>query len=618
MTALTVATATLREVYRMCRFVSLRSGQALLVALTSISAQAAVFTVGSPVGPGQCSHATVQAAIDAAAESPGLDIIRLTRGVYAAQRLVVNDSGDLAIEGGFLDCTTLVRVDHSTLDGQGANPPGPVIRHTGTGHLALADLHVRNGMAFGPGSTTTFGGGLSSTSTGSLTVYRSQLVGNRARSGGGMYVQAPFAPAGTAIAGLPDKLVTLVGVGFANNQAEWSGGGLYAARVILTITGDEVSYFAGNRADGATVDRGGGAIYVLDSSVSMDPRPPAASGFMEGNWTEGNGGAIFFETLNPGSRSLQVSRRPGGSPPVISANTAGIFGGAIFMRATASGGTNTPWGRLTDAVVTGNRAAYGGAFYLYANGVGNQNRVELNLRAGNPGCAQALRCNRVEANVGELGAVIETEEAGSQGNAEFTIDRGHLLGNIALSGSGLVWGHGDVRIDNSVVAGNDAGNSPLIEIGAGTDVEIENSTIAANIRTTPSVFRLMAETAHLNLHNSILFQPGSPAAHGVSGSVIDVYNLLADDTQDFSNEALRNIQYTGNPLFVNPGQGDFRPQAGSPAVNRWAPGMTVVPTVDLLGATRPAAPPGAPTPYDFGAYEYGAVVDRIFLDGFNF
>jgi hypothetical protein len=43
----------------------------------------------------------------------------------------------------------------------------------------------------------------------------------------------------------------------------------------------------------------------------------------------------------------------------------------------------------------------------------------------------------------------------------------------------------------------------------------------------------------------------------------------------------------------------------------------LVPSVDLLGGTRPADPPGTPTPYDFGAYEYGSVVDALFVGTFD-
>jgi hypothetical protein len=69
---------------------------------------------------------------------------------------------------------------------------------------------------------------------------------------------------------------------------------------------------------------------------------------------------------------------------------------------------------------------------------------------------------------------------------------------------------------------------------------------------------------------------------------------------------------------VNPGQTNFQLQPGSQARNRWAPGGGVnVPTVDVTGGGRPADPPGTPTPYDFGAYEYGSIVDAMFVGTFE-
>ena len=55
---------------------------ALAMLLVSVSpVHAAIFTVGSPVGSGQCTHGTIQSAINAAEASPGLDTIRLTRSL---------------------------------------------------------------------------------------------------------------------------------------------------------------------------------------------------------------------------------------------------------------------------------------------------------------------------------------------------------------------------------------------------------------------------------------------------------------------------------------------------------------------------------------------------------
>ena len=103
---------------------------------------------------------------------------------------------------------------------------------------------------------------------------------------------------------------------------------------------------------------------------------------------------------------------------------------------------------------------------------------------------------------------------------------------------------------------------------------------------------------------------------GTSVSV-DPRNLLVGNGHGLSDMAARNIQQTADPLFAAPAQGDFRLQAGSQARNRWSPGNGVdVPDIDLAGATRPA-PVDGPTPYDFGAFEYGALVDMIIYDGFE-
>ena len=43
----------------------------------------------------------------------------------------------------------------------------------------------------------------------------------------------------------------------------------------------------------------------------------------------------------------------------------------------------------------------------------------------------------------------------------------------------------------------------------------------------------------------------------------------------------------------------------------------VLPAVDLRGGNRPVAGPGSPTPYDYGAHEFGSVIDTVFLNGFE-
>lgn len=581
----------------------------LVLPITS-HVQAAVLTVGA--GPG-CAHPNIQAALNAAAASPGLDIIRVTMGDYLAQRLEVNDSDDVAIEGGFLECTTPVRAGVSTLDGQGANPPGPVISHFGAGRLTLSDINIRNGNATGANATYTNGGGLLSLGSGSLTVYRSLIHGNRAHNGGGL--------AAIGVSTQP-KQVTLIGVGFNSNGATYLGGGVFARWVDLYVTGDEISYFAGNHADSAHIDHGGGALYAVDGNVTIDGGAPTHFPFMDSNWTGSNGGAIYFGSLTPGFRSLLIRNRSASAPVTIASNSAGRFGGAVYVRASSSGSTSNSAGAyLINAIVSDNQAPDGSAFYLYGNGSNNSNFAELAVRASAPGeivppCPAALRCNRVEGHFGQ-GATIVLEEGGSLGNTRFLMDRGHLVDNIAVNGGGLIYADGNVHIDNSVLANNDAGNWPLIENGGGNPTRIWNSTITGNDRVAPSVVRLTSSSDTLDLWNSIVFQPGAEVLHMPAGTITHLRNLLVGNGHGLANLAQYNFQVTTDPMFVNPGQGDFRLRLGSPAYNRWAPGSGVnVPTVDLLGASRPF-PSGAPTPYDFGAYEYGAVVDKVFFNGFD-
>lgn len=591
----------------------LQSIAVVLVLLLAVPAKAAVFTVGTPVGPGQCTHATIQAAIDAAAASPGLDIIRVTRGEYLAQRLVINDTSDVAIEGGFLECATLVRVDFSILSGQGANPVGPVIRHLGSGRLTLADLRIRNGVAFGAGSTTTFGGGVSSSTAATLTIYRSVISDNRARSGGGIFASAPFGQ---------QKDVVLAGVGFANNEAVESGGGLYASWASVQITSDDVNYFVGNRSLGTTIEQGGGAAYFVNSSFFVDGKVPANFPFMDGNTSQSNGGAIFFASLTSGARILSIRNHEGGVPVTLAYNTASRIGGAIYVRATATGAPNSASVNLVNAVVSDNRAPKGSAFYLYGSGNDNDNQAQLSMEASSPGdssppCPAALRCNRVDRNVSNDGATIVLEEGGTRGVTSLYLKRGHLADNVTVNGGGLIFGSGYIHIDNSVLANNDAGGSSLIDNAGGNEIRVQNSTIAGNTRVAPALFTLISANDDLFLHNSIAYQPGVPMLQVAAGAGVNLRNLLVGNGHGLVNLVPRNIQETADAMFENPGQGDFRPRLGSPAVNRWSPGGGVnVPTVDLLGALRPA-PPNFPTPYDFGAYEFGAVVDPIFNDTFD-
>ena len=112
-----------------CRaFASILSVTWVLALVAGAGAHAAVFTVGSPAGPGQpCTHGTIQSAINAADSSPGADTVRLTRSLtYQPEANSINTVQELTIEGGYATCTSGADSTNTIVSGTGgAAAPGP-------------------------------------------------------------------------------------------------------------------------------------------------------------------------------------------------------------------------------------------------------------------------------------------------------------------------------------------------------------------------------------------------------------------------------------------------------------------------------------------------------------
>lgn len=577
--------------------------------ILSSHANSAVLTVGPPGATTGCSHPTLQAAIDAAAASPGLDIIRIARGLYPAQHLVINDSGSLAIEGGFVSCQTLVYYDNSTLDGQYASPPGPVIEDRGAGNLTLDHLHIQNGNATGTGATVTSGGGVAALGKGLLTIKNSVISNNRGIYGGGLYL---------GNARQSRQQLDLLGVEFYNNHANLSGGALYTDFADIKIKGEVPSVFQGNRAEGTTDYNGGGAIFALDSDISVNVRMSPALAFMDSNTTTANGGAIYFQSTLPQGSWLSIAAEPGGGGPQIIYNTASFTGGGIFAYASEIGANAHIV--LHDTVLDHNTSPSGSALEMYANG-NAQSLVNIAMVAdpNNRICAASERCNRISNNVSNgYGTIVGITGGPGKGQTRFQLDRGHIIDNSSIHLGGVFDGTNpgnSVWIRNSVIAENDSGGSSLFNLTASS--LLENVTIANNQRVTPAVIRAYGATAEL--YKSVVFQPSAALTNvGASGSVLLRNLMLASGMPPVGNEGPRSIMYVADPYFVNSGAGDYRVQVGSQARNRYGTNDGIaLPTVDLLGALRPAPGEDPAYAYDLGAYEYGAVIDSIFIDDFD-
>src|SRR5690606_16615847 len=111
--------------------------------LPASAPHAATYIAGTGNG---CTHATVQAAIDAAQTNPGPDTVRVTRTqAWNAQEVVINTNQELTVTGGFDACGTSAPSGMTTLSGAGGNarqvfritlPTGGLVRLQ---HLMIRD-----------------------------------------------------------------------------------------------------------------------------------------------------------------------------------------------------------------------------------------------------------------------------------------------------------------------------------------------------------------------------------------------------------------------------------------------------------------------------------------------
>src|SRR5690349_11167855 len=102
---------------------------ALTGLLWATVAPAAVYTVGPTGTAGNCTHNTIQPALNAAAINPGPDEIRITNNqIWAAQALTINNH-PVSLTGGFANCLPLAPTGQTRLSGAGGTA-APVIAVT--------------------------------------------------------------------------------------------------------------------------------------------------------------------------------------------------------------------------------------------------------------------------------------------------------------------------------------------------------------------------------------------------------------------------------------------------------------------------------------------------------
>jgi hypothetical protein len=537
-----------------------------------LPSQAAIFTVG-PVASG-CTHPTLVAAVAAAEASLGPDTIRVTRSAtYSAQELVISTQQELDLVGGFASCTsTAADGTQTVLDGAGGSS-APVLRISANSATAIVRLRL---LRITGGDSTGDGGGIRFTGRGTLVLTATTVNLNDADAGGGIHVR------GT---GSETRLVFGSNNLIAGNRAR-SGGGIYLESADLRMVEPGSSIFANT----ATESGGGLRIYATDgnpASATIGSTGFQSVAAIEGNSAAVGGGVALFAT-NDGSAALSLVGASLAAPVAVRENFASQRGGAIDLQPTASPIENiSTSANLVNAVLDGNAAPTGAAVYA-------SNESFLNYTRGS---SVALLDSRVNgntsltaANVPTDGPILVITEASflEAGRVSFAGNDGGPV--IRAGGANLVF------VSDSLFHTNTVRGSVLsIAGGTASTCAAEGTTFAGNAIQAGAV--ILAE-CDFNLRNSIVWQPGTTTLQASTRSVLDV--LASEITSLGSGNSIVSAQ----PRFIDPAGGDFRLQAASPAIDFSR--FSLTDGRDLNGAPRGidlARVTNVSGAIDLGAYE---------------
>ena len=287
-----------------------------LLAAAGAAAVPQYFIVGDTADP-RCQFATIAAAISAAQlNGPGLDYVMVANSAgYSGQALNVYGQS-LLIEGGYADCDLNPDPNQplTPILGNGADP---VLRiapsAAGSYEVRLSRVRLSGG-----GSTTANGGGIRlepfSNTFVKLSLDNTEVSGNRADRGGGIYALRGTSPGGQY------SVILRAGTRITGNTAGSNGGGLNIVDGNLYIAADDVR-IGDNSAGGA-----GGGIALLGGTLLvgnpelLGPRNDVSGALVEQNSAGTLGGGIYLF----GASTLMEAHEL-----IVNRNTAASSGGGI-------------------------------------------------------------------------------------------------------------------------------------------------------------------------------------------------------------------------------------------------------------------------------------------------
>lgn len=577
----------------------LRSSALLLCTFVASSSEAAIYRVGSGAG---CTHATIEAAVDAATHSADEDHeVRLLVTEYPVAGISIErPPGAFALVGGYASCLASAPIpgQRSVLIGNGANP---VLRVRDVHTLQLSNLDVHGGRGWEGGGID-----IASSSNGfevdTITLSNTLVRDNHALRGGGLSVVGSVTPE------IPINLeVVLDGdSGVVGNTASMDGGGIFCAHA--RIVAKDASHVGNNTASTGN----GGGLFGDNCNVTLGSR--------------GRDGAVLWSNAAPlgkGGGIRLVGQRAGASlhtiDPDVPARVVGNSarsGGAI----SAEGfGTLT----LIDVALERNSAQIAGAAIELSSSGRLQMRNEPHYGpVGTVRCTDAEACNLVRGNriladdSTSGGAVIDAHSSSNSlvvsfHGTRFDFNEGGTVTRLAGTRT-------QVMFDGAVLVENTLGG-PLIDMDSTSRVlvmassTIAHNTLGAGAPVVRGFGHCVGVSSGTLLRNSIVWQPGHALIDPFTAISPACFHHLVGSGFGLLPPSAERVE--ADPMFVDAEHGDYRVTSLSRALD-FAPaqafestrdhGPRVIDIEDLANAFGPQ---------DVGAYEQAS--DRVSADGFD-
>lgn len=386
------------------------------------------------------------------------------------------------------------------------------------------------------------------------TISGSQFVNNHADDGGAIDVEEGFLTVkncdfrmnlglhGGALRINADGLIE--NNRFVENRSQWNAGAVWVHMHQPTIRGNT---FTGNEAIGMEA----GAMYLHQSKALV------SDNVFENNRSNDDAGALrIFESSARIERNRftgNIAVKAGGAikishvPSVfvdneIVGNEAGRVGGGIELD---NDGSQWSGGRVAD-----NRANYGGGMH-----------VTLWYQPGS--FIEGVRIEANSATVRGGGLVVEKNFNPT------SLRRLTVVGNSAETGAGVVINGAEFTLSNSLIAANTATSGAaglLVEKTPGT---VRFVVVSGNRARYASGF--WTNSSSVIIENSIFADnPGSGILADSGAAPVWRYNNAFGSTfSGMAPDGAGNLSV--DPMFVDPQNGNFRLQPGSPLIDAGNP-----------------------------------------------